>query len=284
MKFLIIIPAHNEEAHLSFTLESLQHQRFKDFKVVVVNDGSIDATPEIIKRFTDADARFETINLQKSAHQPGSKVVAAFKNGLNTQNLNEFEIICKFDADIILPDHYLETVETAFQNHPEYGLVGGLLSVKKNGSWVYEGNSNKNHVRGPLKAYRKECFEEMGGMRETLGWDNIDAVLLENLGWKEVVLPELRVKLLKVKGSDYTIKPADYYGRYFYFLGLNRFLAYVASLKEAMKNKSLSFFLQIVKAYESCRSQKLELKISKDEQQVINNRRWNALKKKWLKI
>ncbi len=284
MKFLIIIPAHNEEAHLSFTLESLQQQRFKDFKVMIVNDGSVDATPEVIKRFTEADSRFETVNLQKSAHQPGSKVVAAFKNGLKTQNPDEFDIICKFDADIILPENYLETVQSAFQNNPQYGLVGGLLYVEKNGNWVYEGNSNKSHVRGPMKAYRKECFDAMGGMRETLGWDNIDAILLENLGWKEVVLPELQVKLLKVKGSDYTIKPADYYGRYFYFLGLNRFLAYIASSKEAMKTQSLSFFLQIIKAYENCRSQKLELKISKDEQRVINNQRWDALKKKWLKL
>lgn len=284
MKFLIIIPAHNEEAHLSFTLESLQQQSFKDFKVVVVNDGSTDATPEVIERFTDADSRFETTNLQKSEHQPGSKVVAAFKNGLNTQNPEEFEVICKFDADIILPENYLQTIHDAFQNNPKYGLVGGLLYIEKNGEWVYEGNSNKNHVRGPMKAYRKECFDAMGGLRETLGWDNIDAILLENLGWKEVVLPQLQVKLLKVKGSDYTIKPADYYGKYFYFLGLNRFLAYIASSKEAMKNKSLSFFIQIVKAYESCRSQGLELKISKDEQKVINDQRWNALKKKWLKI
>jgi glycosyltransferase involved in cell wall biosynthesis len=49
LKFLIIIPAHNEEAHLSFTLDSLQQQSFKDFKVVVVNDGSTDTTPEVIK-------------------------------------------------------------------------------------------------------------------------------------------------------------------------------------------------------------------------------------------
>jgi glycosyltransferase involved in cell wall biosynthesis len=284
LKFLIIIPAHNEEANLSFTLESLQQQSFRDFKIVVVNDGSTDATPEVIKRFTETDSRFETINLQKSAHQPGSKVVAAFKNGLKTQNSEEFDVICKFDADIILSENYLQTVNETFQNNPKYGLVGGLLYVEKNGNWVYEGNSNKSHVRGPMKAYRKECFDAMGGIRETLGWDNIDAILLENLGWKEVVLPELQVKLLKVKGNDYTIKPADYYGRYFYFLGLNRFLAYIASSKEAMKNKSLSFFLQIVKAYENCRSQKLELKISKDEQKVINDQRWNALKKKWLKI
>lgn len=284
MKFLIIIPAHNEEDNLPFTLNSLQQQSCKEFKVVVVNDGSTDQTSEIIKKYTDLDARFQTINLQKSVHQPGSKVVSAFKNGLKTQNLDEFDIICKFDADIILPENYLETVQESFQNNPKYGLIGGLLYIEKNGEWVYEGNSNKHHVRGPMKAYRKECFMEIGGLRETLGWDNIDSILLENLGWKEVVLPELQVKLIKVKGADYTVKESDYYGRYFYFLGLKRFLAYVASSKEAMKSKSIPFFFQIVKSYENCRSKKLELKITKDEQKAINDKRWEALKKKWLKI
>lgn len=284
MRFLIIIPAHNEEDNLPFTLDSLQQQRYKDFKVVVTNDGSTDRTSEIIKKYTDSDPRFETVNLQKSAHQPGSKVVNAFKKGLETQNLDNFDIICKFDADIILAENYLESVENSFRNNPEYGLVGGLLYVEKEGDWVYEGNSNKNHVRGPMKAYRKECFVAMGGLRETLGWDNIDSILLENLGWKEVVLPELKVKLIKVKGADYTVKESDYYGKYFYFLGLNRLLAYVASSKEAMKSKSIPFFFQIVETYERCRSKKLELKISKDEQKVINDQRWRALKKKWLGI
>ncbi|MEN4762500.1 glycosyltransferase family 2 protein [Chryseobacterium sp. C39-AII1] len=284
MRFLIIIPAHNEEENLPFTLESLEHQSYKDFKVMVVNDGSTDKTAEVIKDFTDRDSRFETINLQKSAHQPGSKVVNAFKNGLKTQNINEFDIICKFDADIILFENYLQSVQNAFQNNPTYGLVGGLLYIETNGEWVYEGNSNKHHVRGPMKAYRKECFEAIGGLRETLGWDNIDSILLENLGWKEVVLPELHVKLIKVKGADYTVKASDYYGRYFYFLGLRRFLAYVASAKEAMKSKSVSFFFQIIKSYENCRSQKLELKISEQERKVINDQRWKMLKKKWLKM
>lgn len=284
MRFLIIIPAHNEEDNLPFTLNSLQQQSSKDFKVVVVNDGSTDRTAEVIRKYTETDSRFETINLQKSEHQPGSKVVHAFNNGLNTQTINEFDIICKFDADIILPENYLTAVETAFINHPEYGLVGGLLYIEKDGNWVYEGNSNKHHVRGPMKAYRKECFIQIGGLRETLGWDNIDSILLGNLGWKEVVLPELHVKLIKVKGADYTIRPADYYGRYFYFLGLNRFLAYIASSKEAMKSKSASFFFDIIRSYESCRSKKLELKITKEEQKAVNDQRWRMLKKKWLKM
>lgn len=284
MRFLIIIPAHNEEHNLSFTLNSLLQQSYKDFKVVIVNDGSTDGTAEVVRKYTETDSRFETVNLQKSAHQPGSKVVNAFKNGLKTQNIDDFGIICKFDADIILPENYLETIGNSFKNNPRYGLVGGLLYVEKDGSWIYEGNSNKHHVRGPMKAYRKQSFTEMGGIRETLGWDNIDSILLENLGWKEVVIPELQVKLIKVKGADYTIKPADYYGRYFYFLGLNRFLAYIAASKEAIKSKSVSFFFQIITSYENCQSQKLELKISKEEQKAINNQRWKMLKKKWLNI
>lgn len=284
MRFLIIIPAHNEEDNLPFTLTSLQQQSSKDFKVVVVNDGSTDRTAEVIRNYTETDSRFKTVNLQKSEHQPGSKVVHAFKNGLQTQSIDEFDIICKFDADIILPENYLAEVATAFINNPEYGLVGGLLYIEKEGNWVYEGNSNKHHVRGPMKAYRKECFVQIGGLRETLGWDNIDSILLDHLGWKEVVLPELHVKLIKVKGADYTIRPADYYGRYFYFLGLNRFLAYIASSKEAMKSKSASFFFDIINSYESCRSEKLELKITKEEQKAINDQRWRMLKKKWLKM
>ncbi|WP_407401742.1 glycosyltransferase [Chryseobacterium sp.] len=284
MKFLIIIPAHNEQDNLPFTLDSLKNQRHTDFTVVVVNDGSTDQTAEVIQKYTTEDSRFETINLDKSAHQPGSKVVNAFNQGLNYKNSNDFDIICKFDADIILGDAYLSTINKAFVENPTYGLVGGLLFVEKNDTWVYEGNSNRHHVRGPMKSYRKECFQAIGGLRETLGWDNIDSILLDNLGWKEVVLPELQVKLIKVKGADYTVKPSDYYGRYFYFLGLNRFLAYISSSKEAMKSKSISFFFKIISSYEKCRSQNLELKISKAEQKIINNQRWAILKKKWLKI
>ncbi|MGE4514518.1 MAG: glycosyltransferase family 2 protein [Chryseobacterium sp.] len=284
MRFLIIIPAHNEENNLPFTLDSLQQQSCKDFKTVIVNDGSTDKTAEVIRKYTEEDFRFTTVNLQKSLHQPGSKVINAFKKGLETQDLNEFDIICKFDSDVIFPENYLEKIEESFLINPDYGLVGGLLYIEKNGSWVYEGNSNKHHVRGPLKAYRKESYLHMNGVRETLGWDNIDAILLQNLGWKEVVLPELHVKLIKIKGADYTIKPAEYYGKYFYFLGLNRFLAYIASFKEAAKSRSFSFFFTIIRSYENCRSAKLELKISEKEQKAINRQRWEMLKKKWLKM
>ena len=51
MKFLIIIPAHNEEENILLCLESLKNQTFQDFKCVIVNDGSTDKTQEIVEDF-----------------------------------------------------------------------------------------------------------------------------------------------------------------------------------------------------------------------------------------
>jgi hypothetical protein len=84
---------------------------------------------------------------------------------------------------------------------------------------------------------------QMGGLRETLGWDNIDSILLENLGWKEVVLPE-SCKTDQSKRSGLYHKTGRLLRQIFLFLGLNRVLAYIASSKEAMKVNPYHFSLK----------------------------------------
>ena len=64
MKFLIIIPAHNEENNISFCLESLKKQNFQDFVCMIVNDGSTDRTAEIINNFKIQDSRFSIQNIE----------------------------------------------------------------------------------------------------------------------------------------------------------------------------------------------------------------------------
>ena len=113
MKFLIIIPAHNEEENILPCLESLKNQTFQDFKCVIVNDGSTDKTQQIVENFINSVTlsgvealSFKVLNLEKSEHQPGAKVVRTFNKGLETENLQEYDVVCKFDADIIFPDNY----------------------------------------------------------------------------------------------------------------------------------------------------------------------------------
>ncbi len=64
-----------------------------------------------IKRFTLSGVEassFKVLNLAKSEHKPGAKVVRTFNKGLEIENLEEFDVVCKFDADIIFPENYLE--------------------------------------------------------------------------------------------------------------------------------------------------------------------------------
>ena len=67
MKFLIIIPAHNEEENILPCLESLKNQTFQDFKCVIVNDGSTDKTQEIVERFIQIpNTKYQILNLTQS--------------------------------------------------------------------------------------------------------------------------------------------------------------------------------------------------------------------------
>lgn len=62
----VIVPVHNGEKYLEECLESIANQQFRDFEVLMVNDGSTDSSPEICKRFEKRDRRFRLLNRENS--------------------------------------------------------------------------------------------------------------------------------------------------------------------------------------------------------------------------
>ena len=130
MKFLLIIPTHNEEKNILFTLKSLQQQTFQDFFCVIVNDGSTDKTKEIVENFVENHSKFKIQNLELSKHEPGAKVVRTFNKGLESVDLKDFDVICKFDADIIFPENYLEKINEVYEKNPKAGMVSGLVYIR----------------------------------------------------------------------------------------------------------------------------------------------------------
>ena len=291
MKFLIIIPTHNEEKNILFCLESLKKQTFRDYKIVVVNDGSTDQTQNIVNEFAAAHPDFEIKNLEKSEHQPGAKVVRTFKKGLEMVDLKDFDIICKFDADIIFPENYLKKIHDVYENNPKAGMVSGIVKIKKSvfenklafdfrdekKQWVFENISSKNHVRGPIKSYRKECFQEMNGLRPVLGWDNIDVMLAKKNGWEVLTIKDLWVKHLRPTAYKYKTQKAEKLGEYFYNIGLSLPLAVISSGKSSLKNRSIAEFLLTMKSFLILKG---ERNLSKEEIKYIRNLRWSQIFKK----
>ena len=288
MKFLIIIPTHNEEKNILFTLKSLQQQTFQDFFCVIVNDGSTDKTRETVEDFIKDNSKFKLKNLEFSKHEPGAKVVRTFNKGLESVDLNEFDVICKFDADIIFPADYLKKVNQVYQMQPKAGMVSGIVKIKKSifekalafdfkdekSQWKFENLSSKNHIRGPIKSYRKQCFQDMNGLRPVLGWDNIDVMLAKKNGWETITIKDLWVKHLRPTAYQYQKQKAEKLGEYFYNIGLNLPLTIISSGKSSVKNKSISEFFTTMKSF---LKQKGERSLSKEEIKYIRNLRWNQM-------
>lgn len=75
MTISVLLPVRDEAPHLAEALESLSAQTFGDFEVLVVDDGSTDASPEIAEEHARRDARFRVLR------QPRSGLVAALERG-----------------------------------------------------------------------------------------------------------------------------------------------------------------------------------------------------------
>ncbi|AMR40236.1 glycosyltransferase family 2 protein [Elizabethkingia anophelis] len=281
MRFLIVIPTHNEEENILRCLDSLRKQSFQDFSCIVVNDGSTDNTRVLVEDFIEnirlsgvESSRFTLRNLPKSEHQPGAKVVRTFNKGLEGISLDDYDIVCKFDADIIFPENYLEKVNRVYEENSKAGMVSGLVYIEKNGEWIFENLSSKNHVRGPIKSYRVTCFKEMNGLRPVLGWDNIDVMLAQMHGWDVITIKDIWVKHLRPTAYKYKKQKAEKLGQYFYNIGLNFPLAFVASAKSSLKNKSLSEFFITMKSFLKQNSERV---LSPQEIAYIRSLRWNQM-------
>lgn len=259
-----------------------------------MNDGSTDRTSEIINHFKVQDSRFQVLNLEKSEHSPGAKVVRTFNYGLESVDWNSFDVICKYDADVVFPKNYLEKVNQVFESNPKAGVVSGLVYIRnykqnpeiknlrnpnenwadfsnKNQDWIFENLSSKNHVRGPIKAYRKECLEDMKGLRAILGWDNLDILLAKKNNWEVVTIKDLWVKHLRPTAYKYKSQRAEKLGQYFYNIGLSLPLAMISSAKSSFKNHSAKEFFITINSF---LKQKEKRDLTKDEIKFIRNLRW----------
>lgn len=95
----VIVPIYNGGGWLRPALESLRGQSFKDFEVIMVNDGSTDGSEEVCKEFCDMDSRYRLVA------QPNSGVSAARNLGIE---MAKGDWIAFMDADDVMPPDALE--------------------------------------------------------------------------------------------------------------------------------------------------------------------------------
>ena len=281
MKFYIVIPAHNEADFIGKTLQSLINQSLCPAKIVVVDDNSTDETASIV---TDLSKQHPWISLvsntSSEAHLPGEKIINAFYKGYDSLD-SEYDVICKFDADVIFPKNYLETLASHYQKNSRLGMVAGNCYIEQNGTWVLENLTSKDHIRGGLKAYRKACFSDIGGLKKSMGWDTIDELLALYYNWEFETDASLHVKHLKPTGANYNKSAKHLQGTALYKMRYGFTLAFLSALKLAYKKRSIHLFGDYIAGYIKAANQKEPFLIDADQGAFVRGYRWKNIKRKF---
>lgn len=110
----VIIPAYNHAAFVGEAIQSVLGQSFRDLELVVVDDGSTDATQAVLGKFQDPRLRV--------IRQANAGLLAARSAGVSASGA---PLVTFLDADdVFLPDN-LATKEQYLREHPDVGLVAG---------------------------------------------------------------------------------------------------------------------------------------------------------------
>lgn len=189
---LIITPVRNEADHIERVAAGLMAQTRRPERWVVVDDGSTDATPQILRRLAGELEFLSVVTTPRGFTMAAADRLAvaaaprAFNYGLHTLDpaeLSLFTHVGKLDGDIELAPDYYTTILAEFARHPELGIAGGLVLEHHGEEWQPT-SSAREHVRGALKLYTRECFAAIGGVRERLGWDAVDETMARMHGFE----------------------------------------------------------------------------------------------------
>ncbi|HET9025673.1 MAG TPA: glycosyltransferase family A protein [Burkholderiaceae bacterium] len=200
--YVIVSPVRDEAEHLGRTIESIAAQEHRPAEGVIVDDGSTDSTPAIASA---AAAEHDWIRVitrpgrATAARGRGKPIVEAFNAGLDTVTAAH-EFVVKMDGDLFVPPHYFDWVARTFAHYPRAGIVGGFGLVPDGNEWVPD-QIGRHNVAGYIKAYRRTCLDEIGGLQASMGWDGIDEYSARARGWTSHPLSELVVLHYRRRGA-----------------------------------------------------------------------------------
>ena len=132
-KVTVLMSVYNGEKYLAEAVDSILNQTFRDFEFLIINDGSTDATADILERYQRSDNRITVYN------QENQGLIASLNRGCQ---LARGEYVARMDADdVSLPERLAKQVQF-MDTHPDIGVVGTWVEYmdengRRLGEWHY---------------------------------------------------------------------------------------------------------------------------------------------------
>jgi poly-beta-1,6-N-acetyl-D-glucosamine synthase len=201
-RYVVITPVRDEERYISETIESVCRQTVRPAEWIIVNDGSTDRTGAIADEAAARNAWIRVIHRQnRGFRKSGGGVIEAFYDGFRTIQCADWEFVVKLDGDLTFAANYFEKAFDQFQQNPRLGIGGGVIVHDLNGTWKPEGNPHF-HVRGATKIYKRACWDAIGGLWTAPGWDTIDEVKANMLGFATYSFTDMHLLHHRLTGME----------------------------------------------------------------------------------
>ena len=121
----VIIPIYNGAATVESAVGSIQAQTLRDIRIIVINDGSTDASKAILDRMAAADSRIVLLN------RANGGIVDALNAGLDACTA---ELVARHDADDLAVPDRLERQVGWMRKHPEcIAVSGAVIHINQSG-------------------------------------------------------------------------------------------------------------------------------------------------------
>jgi poly-beta-1,6-N-acetyl-D-glucosamine synthase len=198
MRIIAIVPFLNEERFLPRFLASLADQTRRPDRVILVDDGSTDASGLIADEFA-AQHPF-ALSWSRPPRPPRRDRLAtadelkAFLWALDRYR-EPWDVLAKLDGDLELNRGTIGELERQLTLDAGLGIAGSYLTeVDPSSGALQRLVIGSDHVHGATKFYRRECWEQIAPLATIIGWDTLDEVKARMFGW--------RTKSFAVPGGD----------------------------------------------------------------------------------
>ncbi len=205
LSYAVITPARDEADNLRRLGRCMLEQTLAPERWVVVDDGSRDATAEVVRELAAEASWISCLGAPPATDdgvergRAGGRDVLAFNAGVESLQ-SEPEFVCKLDADVSLEPDYFERLLGYFRDDPSLGIASGLVYEEENGTWVPK-HMTEGHVRGAGRVWRRACFDEIRPLEARLGWDGIDELKANVHGWRTVSFADIPIRHHRKHGA-----------------------------------------------------------------------------------
>ena len=133
MYFSVVIPLYNKQNSIIATLQSVLAQTYKNFEIVVVDDGSTDNSAQVVEEFFEKHPSLQGGDRGRLVKKPNGGVCSARNRGIQEA---KYDYIALLDGDDLWDEHYLEEQVRLIQDFPEAMMWGINFAEMSNGKLI----------------------------------------------------------------------------------------------------------------------------------------------------